>query len=330
MLATFLVVYSILIITYSIDVPIIGVIPQPCYYYGTDQCKDLNPKALSYLPASYVEWVAMSGAKTLPLFYTTNSTQLSKILSQINGVLIAGGGASTNPKSDYEQFIQLLMSEARKFHNDPSNDNQSVPIWGTCDGFENMLTAVAAKGESVLTPFNATGINLDIEWIENAINNSIMFDLKDTTNKYYGETKLMIDLMQNEPVTFNDHNHGINPTVFQQDPYIISNFTALGISYDRQNLSFIALMESKKELGLNWYASQFHPEKPLFEFESNDTIHSYDATITNAWFSQFFVDKCRTQNNNTMNESVYDVLAMYNFQPIYTGNYFEQIYTFTQ
>lgn len=79
---TSLLLLGLFVVNDSIDVPVIGVIPQPC-----SDCTKYNPDAKSYVPASYIQWLQMSGAAVIPLFYTYDEKELSHLLSQINGVL---------------------------------------------------------------------------------------------------------------------------------------------------------------------------------------------------------------------------------------------------
>ena len=46
----------------------------------------------SMIPASFVEFVEMSGARVIPLFAFSDQSYFDEILPKINGVLFAGNG----------------------------------------------------------------------------------------------------------------------------------------------------------------------------------------------------------------------------------------------
>eukprot|EP00490_Sorites_sp_Unknown_P029793 CAMPEP_0114669562 /NCGR_PEP_ID=MMETSP0191-20121206/38257_1 /TAXON_ID=126664 /ORGANISM="Sorites sp." /LENGTH=91 /DNA_ID=CAMNT_0001925479 /DNA_START=1 /DNA_END=273 /DNA_ORIENTATION=+ len=87
--------------------------------------------------------------------------ELKDILLQLNGVLFTGGAAPTDPRSSYEKAVINVLNIVREFHE--NNPEYSIPIWGTCDGFENIMTGIADT-ESVMGSFDATEIPLPIKW----------------------------------------------------------------------------------------------------------------------------------------------------------------------
>eukprot|EP01084_Bolivina_argentea_P291516 501017_1 len=105
------------------DVPVIGVIPQPCIYKGVNGCRQEDKNAYSYVAGSYIQWLQMSGAEIIPLYFSYTESQLSTLLPQLNGVMITGGSAPTDPKTPYEKFVQYIMAFSRNYHK--KNGNKS-------------------------------------------------------------------------------------------------------------------------------------------------------------------------------------------------------------
>lgn len=64
--------------------PIIGIFTQT--HSNTTTSKS------SYIAASYVKFIEMSGAQVIPLFSFSETDELLKVLGKINGVLFPGGG----------------------------------------------------------------------------------------------------------------------------------------------------------------------------------------------------------------------------------------------
>eukprot|EP01084_Bolivina_argentea_P255426 429601_1 len=305
------------------SMPVIGVIAQPCDTFGVDLCKQSGfTNATSYLPAKYVKWIEMGGSQVIPLFpYKYEYSELVDLISKLNGIFIVGGAGATQPRSKYEKFIADILNILRQYRD--NNYPQNIPLWGTCDGFENILTAVAKTGESVMDQYSASNVNLNISFTDN-INDSVMFNLQNEKSQYYELNRLMIDLMTEYSITYNDHHKGILPNTFVTDEYVNSNFSNLGISYDKNGKAFVALFESRKELNLNWFAVQFHPENPSFRVQK-DVNRSYNAIIVNSWFAQFFVNVVKESNNNQMTNDEFEQKAIYNYDPIHQV---DEIYVF--
>jgi len=78
------------------------------------------------------------------------------------------------------------------------------------------------------------------------------------------------------------------------------------------------------------YATQFHPEKPAFEWNSTLTInHSRESILSNNYLMQFFVDETRFNSHSFTSTDLTNSL-IYNYSPLYTNGYFTQVYVFTQ
>jgi gamma-glutamyl-gamma-aminobutyrate hydrolase PuuD len=74
--------------------PIIGIYTQsdtsdepPTPNHQTQSLKGSN---YSYIPASYVKYIQMSGAQVVPIFAYSNRDYFDELLPQINGVLFPG------------------------------------------------------------------------------------------------------------------------------------------------------------------------------------------------------------------------------------------------
>ena len=67
----------------------------------------------TYISASYVKFVEMSGAQVVPIFAYNNTAYLDEILSKVNGVLFTGGGMEFNINSSQQlNFFQIQMEES--------------------------------------------------------------------------------------------------------------------------------------------------------------------------------------------------------------------------
>ena len=74
-----------------------------------------NPNAAgnySYIAASYVKFVQMSGAQVVPIFAFSNTSYLDSILSKVNGVLFTGGGTYINIGNRWTQNADYIVKYA--------------------------------------------------------------------------------------------------------------------------------------------------------------------------------------------------------------------------
>ena len=201
-------------------------------------------------------------------------------------------------------------------------------------GFEAMVCATAQAGYDAMgLNYSAVNLPTPIQWYQYA-NQSQIFNSKYTNlpNEY---SQSVMDKISKENITMNSHGGAFDPDIFVTDKYLNGNFSVLGISYDRWDQPFVALIESKIELGLKWFGAQFHPEKPGYEFNSvQDTNipHDLDAIYANEYFAEFFIEQCRESNNITMDDDEYNKRVIYNYEAYYIDENntvdYEQVYMF--
>ena len=273
---------------------------------------DNGKNITSYLPATYVKWIEGGGGQIIPLFPTDDYTELRKLIPKLNGILIIGGVGTTQKHTIYEEFIMNVLDILRLYAQ--QNNPKNIPLWGTCDGFENILTAISFNRESIMDQCDAADVSFVVSFNNSNIATSTMFDLANTESEYYALNALVVQMMQTNAIAFNDHHKGISPNRFYSDVYINGNLSVLGVSNDLNGKPFVTLFESRRELNLNWFGSQFHPEDAAFRSQK-PVNHTYESIIANQWFAQFFVNMARTSNDNQMSEDEFDERAIYNYEP---------------
>lgn len=143
----------------------------------------------------------------------------------------------------------------------------------------------------------------------------------------------MYQILSTKNVTFNYHKKCITRDTFNNEINLKNNFNILSINNDKNGIEFISTFESKK---YPIYGVMFHPEKNNYEFVNQKPLHQniphdYQSILVSQYFSNFFVNECRKNNNkyNIQNDSI-DYPLIYNFKPEHTIDYesFEQMYFF--
>ena len=156
---------------------------------------------------------------------------------------------------------------------------------------------------NVLTSFDAENISLPLQFTDYGMQ-SEMFQFAGP--QVASTFKL--------PITMNNHVYGVSPESFTEY-HLDEIFNVISLSYDRQNQPFISTMEGN---GLPIFSSQWHPEKPEFEWNPDEGIdHFLVAVVGMQTMSNFFVQECRKSSHRfdssdlQMNSLIYQYNATY-------------------
>lgn len=105
----------------------------------------------------------------------------------------------------------------------------------------------------------------------------------------------------------------------------------MSVNNDWNDFEFISTIEHRF---YPFYGVQFHPEKNLYEWVRNKNIsHTEHAITASQYFSQFFVNEARKNDNQFSNSKTEDQHVIYNFEASFTGaqgSAFEQCYMFPE
>lgn len=259
--------------------PVVGILALPNYIKGFED------KGRTYFPSSYVKWVESGGARVVPIPYTMNKDDLEALLPQLNGFLFTGGGCDfaydNHTLTPYAQTAQRILQEVEAAY----QKGEHVPLWGTCLGFELLsflLSGPDFKNPVLKSGFDSENITLPLHFTD-AAPSSRMYGLAKERGLY--------DVFANQPVTMNNHQQGVPPDAFESNANLKEKVDLLSTNYDRENRHFGSSFEGKQ---LPIYAVQYHPEKPIFEWDPKEVInHSYDSVRANSLLSRFFANETR-------------------------------------
>jgi gamma-glutamyl hydrolase len=286
--------------------PIVGIMTEPV----PDQ---LNTYGTSFLNADYVKWLEGAGCRVVPVHYNSSHEELRDIFGKINGLLFPGGADIINHTLYYNSSLYMFNLAIQA-----NQAGDYFPLWGTCLGFELLSMMVANGNFSVLSHVDAENISLPLKFVVEP----------KKTRLFSKASSLIIDALENtaNPLTENYHHWGVSPAAFD---YQLGDFyRPIAVSQDRQGLPFMATMEA-------WeypvYATQWHPERSLFEWSVHEDInHSMDAVVTMQYLSSFFASEVR-KNQHKFAPGEAEKYLIYNYAPVYMGRLFgfdEQWYFF--
>eukprot|EP00483_Globobulimina_turgida_P010125 UN10144 len=228
-----LLLFCMIYIVQSTDEPIIGILTLPCSSTSSWCPSNVNAKATTYLPASYVKWLEGGGARVIPIRADDTFANVETLLSQINGVVFTGGAASFSSSNIWWNQLNNILSYLRSF----STSTKAIPLWATCLGFQGLVTSTA--GQTVNTAKPAEDEPLPITFSSNAANCRIF---NTTMNDQY--SSMVYNVLKTKNVTMNFHNYGIDPSLFTNIKYLNGNFSVLGTSNDANGEAFVTIIES--------------------------------------------------------------------------------------
>jgi gamma-glutamyl hydrolase len=299
--------------------PIIGVLTLP---------NDLPPSLsqyTSYFPSSYASWLASGGARVAAVRFDAPAAETRQLLSSLNGAVLTGGGAAffadDGSLTPYAATAQLLLDESLA----AASRGETWPLWGTCLGHELALVLAAGPNRSVLSAgFDSENLALALTPTPAA-----------ATSRLWGSAPPEVWRWLTDPAennTINLHVQGVTPEDFDGSA-LSRSFVSLSTNVDRAGREFVSSAEAKDA---PIYTTQFHPEKPAYEFYPGYAIpHSDHAIHANAWTARFFVNESRKNSRSFATVEDENAALIYGTPPIFTAadpnpklQVWEQIYAF--
>lgn len=191
----------------------------------------------SHVMKAYVDWFMDRGVHVLLIPYDT--TEHEKYMSMVHGLLIPGGETGFLLKNkaflhSIKRFVELSLQPGVYF-----------PIWGTCLGFEMLLTVIG----DVMT-FKRYVAD-DLYPIQ------LTPDGKDS-RLFHSFSPQYLHFLEHAKSTLQHHNYGISVKDFMNNPHLTRFYRILATSIDQDGKEYIAAMEGKYYpiYGVSW-----HPER---------------------------------------------------------------------
>jgi gamma-glutamyl hydrolase len=168
--------------------------------------------------------------------------------------------------------------------------------------------------------------------------------------------------IQEEPLTMNHHKYGIELATFTSNSNLNTFYKILSTNTDRNGKEFVSSMESGASLifiitifslpfsiptfsllsplpslslplGIHYpfYGVQWHPEKNIFEWTTNEPInHSFHGVYIAQSLANLLLQEARKNSHSFTTQDEEFNSLIYNYQTIFTGwkSNFDQIYYF--
>ena len=168
--------------------PIIAVMAQPM----------ASPGATDYLPASYVKWLELGGARVVPVMYEATDREVDTTFANTNGLLLIGGSAPICPAA--RRFLANALAAAKA--------GDAYPIWGTCDGFEWLMQMAAEEDGALHNHFDSENLPLPLNLTAAAADSRLLAEAGETMAQRSPKLSVL-EALHALPVTFNSHKQGV-------------------------------------------------------------------------------------------------------------------------
>ncbi|XP_030057823.1 gamma-glutamyl hydrolase [Microcaecilia unicolor] len=283
--------------------PIIGILTQET----TDET--LKPFGKAYIPASYVKYLESAGCRVAPIRLTLQESEYEKLFYSINGILFPGGAVDLQ-KSDFARTAKIFYRLALQAF----RSGDYFPVWGTCLGLQ--LLTILTAGKNLLSDTLAENVSLPLNLTEDAVSSRMFSDFPPD----------LLKAMSQEKLTANFHHYGIGTQVFKANDKLRKFYSVLSTNTDSLGKEFVSTIEGKV---YPMYAVQWHPEMNRFEWKKDLAYpHSRNAVRLSSFMADFFVNEARKSAHSFTSPEEEEAALIYHHQPMYIGNFYEQVYFF--
>lgn len=276
--------------------PLIGILSQACH-----KCP-----GKSYVAAAYVKWVEAAGGRAVPIRYYASDKELKRLFNSVNGLIFPGGLTDLYMNDPYVVAAKKLHTWAAE-----ANDaGEVMPIQGTCLGHQllQILATWPANFTEILVPTDAVSQPGTLE-----------FRAEAASSYYMGSLDPALKAKLEDPafnLVIENHEFGLPVEHYDSWPVLAEHYKILTTSKDRRGLEYVSTIESKHH---PFFGTQWHPEKPPFEFANAAIPHSLDSIKVSQHLGHSFIEAARRSSHEPESEEEELEMQIYNTAPVFTA-----------
>ncbi|XP_051932320.1 zgc:171566 [Hippocampus zosterae] len=273
--------------------PIIGVLTQEI------QPDDPFATGSSYIAACYVKYLESAGARVVPIRINRTEEEYVRIFSTINGLLLPGGNADieTSLSTRAAKIFYRLALKA-------NNAGDYFPIWGTCQGFQQLTFLTADR--NLLTVTDTRNIALPLNFTADSSSSRLFRNFPNDVMQSLSE----------DNITPNFHSWSLSLQNFSRNNKLKRFYKVLSTNTDGTT-DFISTMEAHH---YPFYAVQWHPEKSPFEWvDKPGMVHTTQAVRVSLYTASFFVSEAMKNQHKFSSPAEEEQALIYNFSPVFLG-----------
>ncbi|KNC47455.1 gamma-glutamyl hydrolase [Thecamonas trahens ATCC 50062] len=297
--------------------PIVGILTVPtegseCGTFYREHKAMSGSGSTSCFATVYVKWLESAGARVVPIPYNLPHDVLRDLAGKyLNGLLFTGGGTSLEPETEYYQAAKVLFEAAME----ANARGVYTPVHGTCMGFQ-LLSILVANSTSVLeSGFDSEDYSIPLDFTAAA-----------ATSRMYGPAAAnpatgVFATLATKNVTSNLHHSGVTPETFATNAKLTSFLTVLSTNRGRKGRAFVSSFEGKT---MPVYGTQYHPERPAYEFNPILNLnHSIAGIEAMQYLANNFVTEARRSTASFPSPTDEAKALIYNYAPLANGESYQ-------
>lgn len=182
------------------------------------------------------------------------------------------------------------------------------PVWGTCQGFEEMTTLPLKPQQDLLSNCSGTeGVLLPLNYTAAAKTSRLLKDMLPSLKDTLGKAK----------ITPNFHNLCLSTKTFRETQQLNDFYTVLSTNVDVKGLEFVSTMEAKE---YPFYATQWHPEKINYNFVNGlNNDPTFSTAMIAQYFGNFLVQEANKNSNSFHSDDEAARFLFNNYPTQFTG-----------
>jgi gamma-glutamyl hydrolase len=239
-----------------------------------------------------------------------SDAELRRLFESVNGLIFPGGLTDLYPKDPYTVAAGKLYAWAKA-----SQDEAGVPfpIWGTCLGHQ--LLCVLESGAH----FQDLFIDTDAVSHPAPLNFTAAAPASRLLEPLFTERPALAAAMGTSPINMENHEFGLPPAAMGPAspwPALAAGFRVLATAVDRGGVPYVATME---HVAYPFFGTQWHPEKPPFEFSDRTIPKSHAAMSVSHYLADRFLDFARAVPHAPASPEQELADLIYNTKPVFTA-----------
>lgn len=299
----------------NIRQPTIGIVTLPLTLY----MRRRHPGASGSIPSSYKKWVEQTGSRAVVIPHFASKKILRKLVGQVNGLMFIGGGVRLYYSFDDmpTRVMKKLAYIYRLGLKQNTKNGGNFPIWGTCLGFEVILSA-ESKFTAKFTKVNSVNVLKQIQFMDENYRGSYFEKAFRPEVKQY---------LQTHASSYYHHHNGMRVKDFIANKNLNRSFKV--IAYYRKNgMRFVSAIQHRR---YPIAGTQFHPEKLLFEHKKKVNVHlTQYSSMASQEMSRILFEPTLRNMNMFDNQVVLNRYLMENFVSVRPPSCYESIFLFTK
>ena len=297
--------------------PVIGILTLPLSNWLGDNVELGSRRAKSYLPAAYVAWIENSGARVVPIQYTTTKPILHSYLAQINGVILCGDIAPVNyakmgKDSKIEtEVIRWMKAEFHIFEwvKKQNNMGNYFPLLGIGMGYEELvfMNLMPKYYSGLNNPKNA--MNFDAETVPTD-------EMVEATEMYTASPLILTDTpgIFGEMISKADKKLWSTHDVCYTTPGWALNMNSKKVAKMKEFLEINSVAKNKKLKTeyiniysfkeFPFYGMAFHPESVIYNWMEKMIPQTNIGVDFSHKMSEIFVNECRKNSTQLSSKKI--------------------------